>query len=147
MSVVTKWTLADAFKINANPYGSEEKNFVPCANLNDIVPQNSNTVTKRQRLNLKGRNTADITATDQTYTIDADVLPGGEDVGADVLASMVGKTGDEAKREYTFDNPYNGEKEEGVMVFDLTFGSADNVGTITGTCHVDGVPVVTKSEG
>ena len=147
MSVITKWTLANSMKFNANEFGSEEKNWVPCSSTMKILPQFSNTVTKRQRLNLKGMNTADITAVDETFSFEMDILPKGEDAGADVVLEMVGKKGDEAKREYQFENPFTGETEEGVFAFDLNFGEADNIGIITGTLHVDGIPTISKVEG
>ena len=145
MSVITKWTLADAMKFNANPFGSEEKKWVSCSSTMKILPQFSNTVTKRQRLSLHGGNTSDTTAVDETFSFEADVLPKGEDEGTDVVISMVGKKGDAAKREYQFENPFTGETEEGVFAFDLNFGEADNIGIITGTLHVDGIPVVTQT--
>ena len=147
MSVITKWTLANSMKFNANAFGSEEKNWVECSSTMKILPQFSNTVTKRQRLNLKGGNTADVTAVDETFSFEMDILPKGEDAGADVVLEMVGKKGDEAKREYQFTNPFTNEVEEGIFAFDLNFGEADNIGTITGTLHVDGIPTISKVEG
>ena len=140
MNLIAVWQLRENLEIKI------DNAYYKIQGITDIQDSSSLEVVKHKHYDLKGRNTAEVLSIDESYTITVDVLAEGVDKGNSKLVSMAHKIGDEAKADMRFKNPYVNETMEFVASFSLTFGNADNVGTVTGTMHIDGEPTIVSTE-